>query len=475
MKRGDILQLDIEKTVPGGAGLARAEDGRVVFVRLGLPGSRVEAQVGMVKKSFAEARRLRVITPSPVMIAPRCPHVGTCGGCSFQELPYAEELRMKEDFVREALDGIAKITTELRPILPSPDEWHYRNKVEFSFGVDASSAPTIGYKLPGMYNHVFTVDTCPIFDPRVDALLAATRAWMPSAGVPIYIDERRGGVLQYLVLRRSIATGELLAHLVLRANAPDEQLWAVANDFMTRVLDVVPDAPAHVVATINRTGITPQVGSRETRVLRGTGELSEMLGGLTFRISPFSFFQTNSRGAEQLVQLIREAARLTGGEKVLDLYGGTGTIGQILARDARDVIGIELVADAVDDANANASRNGLSTYHSLAGDVHKIIAKQPEIVVGTDVVVVDPPRSGLDPKALLDVLAIRPKRIVSVSCNPATHARDLALLAEHYTVDWVRPVDMFPHTPHCESVAQLTFRDATRTMPPLATRPTGKA
>lgn len=458
LRRGSRLQLQVEKVVPGGAGLARHE-GRVVFVRLGLAGSTVEAEVTKVKSSFAEARYTSTISPAPNQVAPVCPHFFTCGGCSFQHLPYDAQLAMKEGFVREAITGIAKLEVPVLPIVPSPEQWHYRNKVEFSFGKDRALQPTLGYKLPGQFDRVFSVSSCPIFDPRADGILAAAQRFVASSGVPVYDGERRGGTLQYLVLRRSVATGELLVNLTLRTGLPRADLLMIGEQFCSEVLDAQAEPPAHVVLTLNSTGVSPQ-GRVDRVALRGRGELTEELGGLRFTVSPSSFFQTNTRGAEQLYALVRTAAGLTGSERLLDLYCGTGTIGQVLARDAREVLGIELNPEAVADANANAAANGLTRYRAVAGDVHRLITQQPELVRGSDVVVVDPPRAGLEGGALEDVRAIAAARLVYVSCNPATLARDLALLATDYDVLSVQPVDLFPHTPHTEAVATLVRRGA---------------
>lgn len=457
LRPGEILHLEIEKNVPGGFGLGRHE-GQVIFVRNSLPGSTVSARVYKSKKNFAEARLVEIIKPSGNQIAPTCQHFFTCGGCSFQHMPYPDQLIMKESFVREAVEGIGKLDVEIKNIIPSPDIWHYRNKVEFSFGINDEEQPTLGYKLPGRFNKVFTANTCKIFDERADEILAMSKIWLANnPNFPVYIDEKRGGTIQYLVLRRSIDTNEMMLNLVLRTNMPGDQLKKIYQSYFEEVINKLETKPEHVVATLNSTGVTPQKGS-EIITLFGKGVLQEKLAGLYFTISPFSFFQTNTRAAELLCAQVEEYAEIKDGDKVLDLYCGTGTIGQTLASKAREVVGIELNAAAVDDANQNALSNGIENYQAIAGDVHKMIFKNPELVKGADLAILDPPRSGLDAKALQDIRDISAQRVVYVSCNPATLARDLGILSEDYLEEAIQPVDLFPHTPHTEAVAKLTHR-----------------
>lgn len=450
-----LLPLRIDSAAAGGNGVARL-DGYVIFVGGGVPGDLVEARLDKRKSAFGEATAVRVLEPSPHRVDPPCPHVSMCGGCTWQALAPAAQLDIKRQIVRDALERIAGLEgVEVLPTLPSPEPYRYRNKMEYSF-YDDGGVPILGLHVRGRYDRVFGLQECFLASESSVALVRTVGDLARRDGLSAYHQRRHTGVMRILATRESRHTGEVLAHIVAAKDLPAFDRWVP-------VLRKACPSLAGVVLTVN-TGVSGVAAQGTQRILWGTDRFLEQLGPLQFEVSVRSFFQVNSAQAQQLARLVVESARLTGQERVLDLYCGTGTLALLMAagpdgdrsRAAREVVGVETVAAALEDARANAARNGLEHCRFLHGDVEKMPL---ESLAPLDVIVVDPPRAGLHAKALARVVALAPPRIVYVSCNPSTLARDLGLFAEAgYRPGPVQPLDMFPHTAHIESIVTLERR-----------------
>ena len=450
-RRGDTIGVSIDDLAFGGEGVGRV-DGYVVFVRGGLPGDRLTVRLTEARSRYGRGVIERVDVPSADRVEAPCPYFGRCGGCRLQHLAYPAQLAFKEKQVRDCLERIGGLPPfELRPILPAPAPFGYRNKMEFTVAPSASG-PVLGMHEADRYDVVIDIDRCLLQSDTMNALLAETRAVTRARDLSVYQPTPSGegeGLLRFVALREGVRTGQAMVNLV--ASAPDiEALAPVAEHLGAHV-----PATASVVLNVNDTKSSVAVGSEE-HLLLGRDTITERLDGVDFQISANSFFQTNTVQAERLFALVAEACGLTGAETVIDLYCGTGAISLLLARASRHVYGIELAAAAVADATRNARANGIDNCTFLAGEVRHVLPELAGQGVKADVVVADPPRAGFHPKALSTLAAMAPARIVYVSCNPATLARDLAdLVRQGYTLEWVQPVDMFPQTPHIEAVARL--------------------
>lgn len=439
------LELAVDKMAFGGQGLARV-DGFVVFVDGALPGSRVLAQVTKPGKRFAQARVIRVLDPGPHAVEPFCPHFGKCGGCLFQDLDYGEQLRCKTGQVADALARLGGARhCEVLPALPSPAVREFRNKMEFAF---AGTGERLALGLHRRASaSLVNVEHCSLqAEPCMDVVRHA-REFCRRVGVPAYDERTRRGVWRFLVLRRSEATGQALAH-VITGPGPD---GGAARALCEELLATFP-ALAGAVHSVRANNAAVAQGERQVSA-HGRPWIEERLLGLTFRVSPDAFFQTNTPGAEALYGAALELAGLTGAEAVLDLYCGVGGLALAAAGRAARVTGIEIHAPAVEDARGNATRNGIGNCTFLAGDAGALLAGLDHV---PDVAFVDPPRAGMTPQAVAALAGLGPRRVVYVSCNPATLARDAALLAETgYALTRARPVDLFPHSPHIECAALL--------------------
>lgn len=459
IKKGSPATLRIENVAFGGKGIARV-DGYVVFVEGGLPGDLVLANVTKRKSQFAEAVTEKVLEPSPSRILPRCEVFGICGGCKWQNYEYSQQLIAKQDHVADALKHIAKLHKfEMRPILPSPNQWNYRNKMEFSFGTDAETGKIIvGFHKSGDFRTIISAgDVCKIQPPGLDEVMAwiAERVNKEAARegehFRAYRQSNHTGFLRHLVLRYSHTTGKFLI-AILSASGKWDGAKAFGEDLMARF-------PACIGYQWGTTDSLSDVARMEKQKLQlGETYIYERLGDKEFRVSTFSFFQTNTPGAEVLYGVVRDFAGLTGKETVLDAYCGTGTIGIYLSDQAKQVVGIEIIKDAVWDARYNAKANNAENCTFLAGEMRDVLPTVP-FTSGLntfDTVIVDPPRGGMDKKSLRQIIAIGAPVIVYVSCNPATLARDSVALHESgYYPEVVQPVDMFPHTYHVESVIRF--------------------
>ena len=439
-RRGDELDLRIDRLAYGGAGVARM-DGFVVFVRGGVPGDRVRARVTKSKRSFAEADSVELLEPSPDRVEPVAPHPGA----PWQVLPYERQLREKEAQVRDALERIGGFAEPpVEPIVPAEQQLRYRNKVEYSFGTDDDGELVLGFHRPGRFDLIDDVESDILASERVDRLREAVKAWCRAEGLSTWDRRTQGGLLRNLVVREGRRTGQLQARLV---TSPGSEL---------RMAELAAAAPAESMLWTRAAGVAETTRAGETRRVTGQAELEEELCGLRFRISPDAFFQTNTEMAERLYGTAVELAGLSGRERVLDLFCGIGTIALVLALDAGEVYGVELVEEAVADAIENARLNGIDNVRFYAGDVRLAMRPLLERSGKPDVVVVDPPRAGLSQKVVRRVLEAEAGRIVYVSCNPTTLAPNARQLVDAgYELSSVRPVDMFPQTPHIECVALL--------------------
>jgi 23S rRNA (uracil1939-C5)-methyltransferase len=442
------LDLRIESLAYGGSGVART-NGFVVFVRRALPGDRVRARVTKVKRNHAEALAVAVLeADAPRQPAP-CQHYPECGGCRFQDLAYEAQVEWKERQVREALERIANLERPpLEPIVHAVEQFHYRNKLEYSF-TRGADGPALGFHRAGRWDEVLEVERCWLTTELGNAIRDTVRDWAREERLEPYDQEAQTGYLRHLVVREGRNTGQALVMLV---TAPGERF---ERERLVEVLRAFPQVRS-VHWAVNDS--PAEVTNVPSTLLWGEDAIEEELCGLRFRVRPGSFLQTNTAMAERLYALAGEYATLTGSETVYDLYCGIGTIGLSLAARALTVWGVEVSEESVACALENADLNGITNAAFFAGNVGQVLEELRERAGEADVVVVDPPRAGLAGKALRRVGRLAAKRLVYVSCNPTTLAGDVkTLLREHgYRLERARPVDMFPHTPHIETVALLT-------------------
>ena len=447
VKMQEEVELQVDSLAYGGNGVARL-DGFVVFVRGGLPGDRVRARVTKVKRGFAEALATDVLQPSPNRVEAPCAHYPVCGGCRFQDLDYALQVAAKEDQVRDALKRIGGIAEPpLEPILPADSPFFYRNKMEYSF-TQTPEGPALGFHKAGRWDEVLDIERCWLTTDLGNAIREAVKGWANDQGLAAFDQETHEGYLRHLVVRDGRNTGQALVVLVTAPGALAEEGFVAAVRQFPEVRSVhwaVNDTPAEVT-------------SLPTKLLWGEEAIEEEILGLRFRMRPNVFMQTNTAMAEKLYGLAIDYAGLTGEETVYDLYCGTGTIGLAMARDALTVWGIESSEESVACAVENAELNGLANAAFFAGDVAADVEELRERAGRPDVAVVDPPRAGLVGKAVARVAALEAPRLVYVSCNPTTLAGNAKELTGEfgYRLERVRPLDMFPHTPHVESVALFT-------------------
>ena len=442
------MELPVEDLAFGGRALSKA-GGFVTFIENALPGDVVVARVYRKRRRYAEAHAERILKPSPFRVAARCEHVPVCGGCRFQDLVYREQLRHKERQVAECLAHLGRLRVEPRQVIQAPTLFHYRNKMEYSFGRDADGKLTLGLHVRGSFDRTFDLRQCHIATPISSQIVAVVRDAARREGLTSYDTRSHLGLLRYLVVREGIRTGQVMVNLVATEHSPA----------LDRIASVIRrEFPAVTGVLLNLTRRKAQVATgEEERVLSGAPRIEERLGGITFEISSGSFFQTNTEQAERLLETALEGLALTGGETVLDVYSGTGTFTLPISLRAREAIGIESSADAVRDAERNAVRNGIRNVRFWTGEAMEVLRDRMGVdspAIGA--VLVDPPRAGLHPGVVRRLIELDAPRLVYVSCNPSTLARDLGLLCEStYRIAWIQPIDMFPHTPHIECVAAL--------------------
>jgi 23S rRNA (uracil1939-C5)-methyltransferase len=446
-KRGDTLELVVDDLAFGGDGVGRI-DGYVIFVRGGLPGDRLRVRVTEARGRFGRGTIESVESPSADRVEAPCLYFGQCGGCRLQNLAYPAQLAFKTKQVQDCLTRLGGLPPfELRPIVPAPEPYGYRNKMEFTV---AEPGPAIGLHAAERYDVVLDIERCLLQSETMNTLLDEFRRQVRARALSVWEPRSERGLLRFLTLREARRTGQAMVNVV--ASAPDvEALVPVAEGLKARV-----PATASVLLNVNDRKASVAVGSEE-HLLLGRDHIVESLGGVAFQVSASSFFQTNTVQAERLFALVAEACELDGTGTVLDLYSGTGAISLLLAGRARHVYGIEVSAAAVADAVRNAEANGITNCTFLTGEVRHALPALMREGVRASVVVADPPRAGFHPRALAALATLAPARIVYVSCNPATLARDVGDLARQgYRLQWVQPVDMFPQTPHIEAVARLS-------------------
>lgn len=465
--RHTLVEIDV--TALGFEGIAIGRlDGVVHFVQGALPGERVRAQLVKSRSKHREAVAVEILEPSPERVDAPCRYYDACGGCSWQHLAYDAQVRWKTQHVVDAFERLGKIPVgEIRPALQSPLPFAYRNKMEFSFGASRwlttreieSGAEfqrdyALGLHIPGRFDKVLHVEQCMLQSDVGNRMLAHTQHVFTKAGLPAYHARRHEGFLRNLVVRTSATTGAAMVVLITTTPATDDERASIENWFASAPQIAEGSSLIHAV---NDSKSSVAVGT----IMRqeGPGYLEEQSMGIWYRISPFSFFQTNTHHLPNLVERALEAAALRETDVVWDLYCGTGTLTLPAAQRVKHVVGAELVASSVADGRANAERNGIRNVEWHALDLHaKHVRAQLEQFAQPDVIIVDPPRAGMHPVLVEHILAVAPERIAYVSCNPATQARDCALMNAMYEVVWMQPVDMFPQTYHVENVAALRKR-----------------
>jgi len=449
-KRGQIVTLEITDLAFGGKGVARL-DGFVVFVEGAVPGDVVEVEFDRVKGSYAESRIKRLITPSNSRVTPACEHFDYCGGCKWQHLDYAIQKKYKEDQVKQALIHLGGLESpQVEPIIGAHKIYYYRNKMEFSFHVGAEGEMLLGLHVGGRFQDIFQLNRCHLQSENSNEIVEFVRSRAIELGLPPYHIIDHTGFLRFLVIREGKFTNETLVNIVT-GRGDYSALKALAEELGHRFKHV-----KSVSHTVNPEKANIARGEKES-VLYGADHIYEKLGEHRYRISANSFFQTNSYQVQRLYDLAVELAEPKKDERMLDLYTGTGTIAIYFSDLVREVIGVESVADAIHDARANVEENSAHNCEFVISDVADYLENVTAAEEKFDLVVVDPPRAGLHPGVTKSLRQLRPPKIVYISCNPATLARDLKeFLADGYTLNRAVPVDLFPHTYHIEAACRLT-------------------
>lgn len=453
MKKGQVLEGIIEKVEFPNKGIVSVED-RKIIVKNGVAGQKVSFQINKIKKGKAEGRLLEILEKSPIEVESTCPHFGLCGGCTYQNMPYEEQLKMKA----EQVTGLLKPGYNFDGIKASPNQFAYRNKMEFSFGDEYIGGPlALGMHKRGSFYDIVSVTDCQIVDGDYRAVLQCTLTYFREQKASFYHRLRHEGYLRHLLVRKGQNTGEILIALIASTQEERDLSGWVERLLALQKRDDFAGKIVGILHTKNDS-LADVVQSDETIVLYGRDYFYEELLGMRFKISQFSFFQTNSLGAEVLYETVRDyIGNLSDDGKkdkvVFDLYSGTGTIAQMLAAVAGKVVGVEIVGEAVEAAKVNAELNGLHNCEFIAGDVLKVL---DDITDNPDFIVLDPPRDGIHPKALLKICDYRVPRLVYISCKPTSLARDLAVLEENgYRVERVGCVDLFPGSFHVETIVLL--------------------
>lgn len=463
-----LENVEITGIAAEGNSIARV-NGMVVFIPYGAPGDIVDIKIDRKKHSYSEGHIETLLTPSAIRVEPGCEHFGVCGGCKWQHLPYAVQLEAKQQQVKDALDRIGKIEyPEIRPIIGSERTFCYRNKMEYTFsnkswltfeqmrsGEDFPDRDAAGFHIPRAFDKVLDIKKCHLQDDLGNELRVFVKQYSKTHGFRFYDLRNQEGFVRTMMIRIA-STGETMVVIVV---GEDD------NEKIDMLLDAVREkfpALTSLMYVVNKK-VNDSIADQEVLLHSGKPYIEEEMDGLRFRIGPKSFYQTNSRQAYTLYKVARDFAGLTGTELVYDLYTGTGTIANFVSRQAKKVIGIEYVEDAIKDARVNSAVNGIDNAEFFAGDMKDILTEDFVSVHGKpDVIIVDPPRAGMHTDVINVILASAPGTIVYVSCNPATQARDIQMLNEKYYVDAVQPVDMFPHTHHVENVVRLVLRQPLR-------------
>jgi 23S rRNA (uracil1939-C5)-methyltransferase len=460
IKKGQLLELEVSGIAFGGKGIAKI-NGLTVFVEKAVPMDHVLARIVKKKKQYAEARVDTLNKPSPFRITPNCMYSGFCGGCKWQFLHYDKQLEYKQQHVVDSIERIGQIHgVQVHPTIPSPEIFEYRNKMEFSCSdrrwllpdeMDKSDIDknfALGLHVPGTFYKVLDTRVCLLQPELGNRILGDVRKFIRMSGVPVYGLRSHIGFWRFIMLRHSKAYNQWMVNIVT-SKEDQRTVQALADQLIKTYPEIVS-----VVNNIASRKAGIAVGEYEI-LISGQPSIRDKIGEFEFEISANSFFQTNTRGAQRLYETIKKYANLSGEETVVDLYCGTGAIAIFLSGSAKTVFGFEIAESAVNDSMNNCRINGISNCRFVLGDIKDKLA---ELTVIPDVMIIDPPRAGMHKDVVYKILELAPARIVYVSCNPATMARDLGMLKENYRVLEVQPVDMFPHTHHIESVAKLDKR-----------------
>lgn len=448
MKRRDIIEFEVDKMEFGGTSVSRLGN-RDIYMKGGITGQKVKASVKKTRSGKADVKMLELLENSPLETETPCKHFNQCGGCSILSVPYEKQIEIKERQVMDLFLEQDIFGFNFQGIERSPKTKEYRNKMEYTFGDEMKDGPlTLGLHKKGKHIDIITVDGCFLVDDDFIKVLTSTVEFFNEKKLPYYRNMSHKGYLRNLVVRKGINTNEMMVNIV---TSSQEDFDMTEYKDMLLNLDLKCELVS-ILHTIND-GLADAVNCDELRVLHGRDYIQEELLGLKFKISPFSFFQTNTKGAEELYKIAREFVGEHNNKVIFDLYSGTGTIGQVMAEKAKKVYGIELIEEAVEAANKNAKLNGLTNCEFIAGDVAKTVNK---LKAKPDIIIVDPPRPGVHKDAIRDIAGFNSKEIVYISCNPKTLVLDLVEFKNYgYEVEKVKLMDMFPNTPHVETVVKL--------------------
>jgi len=460
VRKGDIIELWVERMAFGGKGVARL-DGFVIFVHGGVPGDRLLAKIIKKRKGHAEAHIFELIHPSEDRIQAPCPYSDFCGGCQWQYIKYKRQLQYKMEHVKEAMERIGSLKNiHIHNTIPSTKIFEYRNKMEFSFSDRKWILPArynreenrqgfgLGLHIPGTFHKVIDIEKCLLQKEKGNFILQEIRKYVRDSRIPVYGLKSHEGFWRFVTLRHSRATDKWMVNLVTTCEKPDI-VKPLAKKLCQEITDI-----STVTNNINSGKANIAFGETEN-ILMGKGFIIDRIGPFKFQISPNSFFQTNTQTAEILYEKVFDFAELKGNEIILDLYSGTGTIPIYLSRMAKEIIGIEIVESAISDAHRNCEINGIQNCKFIHGDIRDRLTSLKLI---PDVLIIDPPRAGMHKDIVATILEMGIEKVIYISCNPSTLARDICLLSKSYVVTEIQPIDMFPHTYHIESVAKLKKR-----------------
>lgn len=453
MKKGQVWEGIVKEVdFPNKGKVFLPEEDRTVIVKNTVPGQKIRFSVNKIRKGKAEGRLLEVLKPSEKEIPSVCPHFGQCGGCTYQNLPYEEQLAMKESQIKKMMDEAVNGKYVWEGVKPSPVKQAYRNKMEFSFGDEYKDGPiALGMHKRGSFHDIVNVTDCQIVDEDYRKILDCTLEAARESGLLYYHRMRHTGYFRHLLVRKAVKTEEILVDLV---TTTETDAQAFLDTWVKKLLELELDGKMAGILHTKNDSVADVVKDEGTEVLYGQDYFYEELLGLKFKITPFSFFQTNSLGAEVLYETAREYIGDINEKVIFDLYSGTGTIAQILAPVAKKVVGVEIVEEAVEAAKENAAINGLDNCTFWAGDVLKVIDELGEV---PDLIMLDPPRDGVNPKALMKILNFGVDRLVYIACKPTSLARDLEMIqGRGYKVEKISCVDLFPNTYHVETVAVMS-------------------
>lgn len=456
MKKGQVWEGIVKEVdFPNKGKVFLPEEDRTVIVKNTVPGQKIRFSVNKIRKGKAEGRLLEVLKPSEKEIPSVCPHFGQCGGCTYQNLPYEEQLAMKESQIKKMMDEAVNGKYVWEGVKPSPVKQAYRNKMEFSFGDEYKDGPiALGMHKRGSFHDIVNVTDCQIVDEDYRKILDCTLEAARESGLLYYHRMRHTGYFRHLLVRKAVKTEEILVDLV---TTTETDAQAFLDTWVKKLLELELDGKMADILHTKNDSVADVVKDEGTEVLYGQDYFYEELLGLKFKITPFSFFQTNSLGAEVLYETAREYIGDINEKVIFDLYSGTGTIAQILAPVAKKVVGVEIVEEAVEAAKENAALNGLDNCTFWAGDVLKVIDELGEV---PDLIMLDPPRDGVNPKALMKILNFGVDRLVYIACKPTSLARDLEMIqGRGYKVEKISCVDLFPNTYHVETVCLLSMKD----------------